>query len=72
MKRSKENKGQLFRMTIWFAHKFDLSIDNGLNSFKQFMKYNNFKKWFDSMKEELKSMMANILWDLDELPQYSK
>lgn len=59
-------------MTIWFEHKFDLSIDKGLNSFKQSMKYNNFKRWFNSMKEELKSMMANILWDLDKLPQYSK
>lgn len=59
-------------MTIWFEYKLDLSIDKGLNSFKQSMKYNNFKRWFNSMKEELKSMMANILWDLDELPQYSK
>jgi len=36
------------------------------------MKSNNSKKWFDTMKEELRSMDDNKLWDLVELPKSAK
>jgi len=45
-------------------HECDLSIDEDLVSFRQAMESNNSEKWFDAMKEELKSMDDNKVWDL--------
>ncbi|KAK6136241.1 hypothetical protein DH2020_030004 [Rehmannia glutinosa] len=36
------------------------------------MNSNNSEKWYDAMKEELKSMYDNRVWDLVELPESSK
>lgn len=50
----------------------DLSIDEDPVSFKQAMECSNSEKWFNAMKEELKSMDDNKVWELVELPQGSK
>ncbi|KAJ1426951.1 reverse transcriptase [Sesbania bispinosa] len=36
------------------------------------MESKNSEKWFNAMKEELKSMDDNKVWDLVELPKGSK
>lgn len=53
-------------------HKCDLSIENDPISFKQAMNCENSEKWFNAMKEELKSMDDNNVWELVELPQGSQ
>ncbi|KAA0055982.1 Retrovirus-related Pol polyprotein from transposon TNT 1-94 [Cucumis melo var. makuwa] len=52
-------------------NQFDLSIDNDPISFSQAIKGDNSTKWLDAMKEELKSMNDNEVWDLVELPKES-
>ncbi|WVZ16815.1 hypothetical protein V8G54_009797 [Vigna mungo] len=53
-------------------HESDLSIDEDPLSFRQAMKSNNSENWLNAMKEELKSMDDNKVWDLVELPKGSK
>ena len=45
----------------------DLSIDNDPVSFSEAMNSDNSDKWLDAMKDELKSMAQNCVWDLVEL-----
>ena len=40
--------------------------------FSQAINNDKFDKWIDAMKEELKSMTQNNVWDLVELPEGSK
>ena len=49
--------------------KSDLSIDNDPVSFSQAMESENSVEWFDAMKDELKSMETNGVWELVELPE---
>jgi len=49
-----------------------LSIDKDPLSFKQAMNCDDSKKWHNAMKEELKSMDDNKVWDLVELPNGAK
>ena len=51
---------------------FDLGINEDPVSFSQAMKSGNSEKWLDAMKNELKSMDQNEVWDLVELPEGSK
>ncbi|WVZ23331.1 hypothetical protein V8G54_001875, partial [Vigna mungo] len=53
-------------------HEYDLSIDEDPVSFRQAMESNNSENWLSAMKEELKSMDDNKVWDLVELPKGSK
>ena len=53
-------------------HECGLSIDEDPVSVKQAMESDNSKKWFNAMKEELKSMDDNQVWDLVELLESSK
>jgi len=53
-------------------HECDLSIDEDPISVKQAMENDNSEKWFNAMKEELKSMDDNQVWDLVELPESYK
>jgi len=53
-------------------HESDLTINEDPVSFRQAMKSNNFEKWFDAMKKELKSMDDNKVWDLVEMPKSAK
>ena len=43
---------------------YDLGIDNDPVSFSQAIESENSIKWLDAMKEELKSMDHNKVWDL--------
>jgi len=52
--------------------KTDLSIDNDPVSFSEAMNDDNSDKWLDAMKDELKSMAQNCVWDLVELPEGCK
>jgi len=45
----------------------DLSIDNDPVSFSKAINSDNSNKWLDAMKDELKSMAHNGVWDLVEL-----
>ena len=53
-------------------HECELSIDEDPVSFRQAMESVNSEKWLNAMKEELKSMDDNKVWDLVELPKGSK
>ena len=53
-------------------HESDLSIDNDPVSFKEAVESNNSEKWYNAMKEELKSMTDNNVWEMTELPKGSK
>ena len=50
----------------------DLSMDNDPVSFKEAVESNNSEKWYNAMKEELKSMTDNNVWKMTELPKDSK
>ena len=50
----------------------DLSIDNDPISFSEAINGDNSDKWLDAMKDELKSMAHNDVWDLVELPEGCK
>jgi len=50
----------------------DLSIDNDPISFSEAINGDNSDKWLDAMKDELKSMAHNDVWDLVELPERCK
>ena len=50
----------------------DLGIGDDPVSFSQAMESNDSAKWLDAMKEELKSMDHNKVWDLVELPESCK
>ena len=53
-------------------HESDLSIDNDPVSFDQAMSGENSDKWLMAMKEELKSMDDNNVWEMTELSKDSK
>ena len=53
-------------------HKCDLSVDKDPVSFKQAIECHNSEKWINVMKEVLKSMDDNKVWDLVELLEGSK
>lgn len=50
----------------------DLSINKDPVSFKQAMECDDSEKWFNAMKEEMKSMDDNRVWELVELPESAK
>ncbi|KAF3656674.1 hypothetical protein FXO37_15359 [Capsicum annuum] len=47
----------------------DLGIEDDPDSFSQAIESNNSDKWINAMKDELKSMEQNKVWDLVELPE---
>ena len=47
----------------------DLGIENDPVTFSQAMNDVNSDKWLEAMKDELKSMVHNEIWDLVELPE---
>jgi len=50
----------------------DLGIDNDPVSFSYAINVDNSDKWLDAMKDELKSMAQNDVWDLIEFPEGCK
>jgi hypothetical protein len=53
-------------------HGCDLGIDKDHVSFKKAMECYDSEKWLNAMKEELKSMDDNEVWELVELPNEKK
>ncbi|CAD5178886.1 unnamed protein product [Musa acuminata subsp. malaccensis] len=51
---------------------YDIGIKRDPLSFSQAIESNDSEKWYDAMKEELKSMVHNDVWDLVELPNDCK
>ncbi|CAD5174224.1 unnamed protein product, partial [Musa acuminata subsp. malaccensis] len=51
---------------------YDIGIKRDPLSFSQAIESNDSEKWYDAMKEELKSMVQNDIWDLVELPNDCK
>ncbi|CAD5192656.1 unnamed protein product, partial [Musa acuminata subsp. malaccensis] len=51
---------------------YDIGIKRDPLSFLQAIESNDSEKWYDAMKEELKSMVQNDVWDLVELPNDCK
>ena len=47
----------------------DLGIENDPVTFSQAMNDVNYNKWLEAMKDEIKSMVHNEVWDLVELPK---
>ncbi|KAL4016719.1 hypothetical protein IC575_024376 [Cucumis melo] len=70
----RSRRSTIFYDYLVYLHEseFDLSINNDPVSFSQAIKEDNSTKWLDAMKEELKSMNDNEVWDLVELPKESK
>ena len=49
--------------------KLDLANDNDPVSFSQVIESNNSNRWINAIKDELKSMKKNEVWDSIELPE---
>ena len=50
-------------------HEFDTGLEDDSISFSQAKKSVNSQKWIEAMKDEMKSMKDNDVWDLVELPE---
>lgn len=50
---------------------FDLTEDDPIN-FRQAMESSNSQEWINAMKDEMKSMKDNDVWDLVPLPDGKK
>jgi hypothetical protein len=50
----------------------DIGIETDPSSFKEAMKSRHSFKWLDAMKDEMKSMSTNDVWDLVEIPKGAK
>ncbi|CAL9101618.1 unnamed protein product, partial [Musa textilis] len=51
---------------------YDIGIKGDPLSFSQAIEGNDSEKWYDAMKEEIKSMDQNGVWELVELPDNCK
>ena len=50
-------------------HEFDMGLEDDPISVSQVKQSSNFEKWIEAMKDEMKSMKDNGVWDLIELPK---
>ena len=50
----------------------ELILDDDPISFKEAMNNEHSSEWLNVMKDEMKSMNANEVWDLVEIPKGSK
>ncbi|RVW13644.1 Retrovirus-related Pol polyprotein from transposon TNT 1-94 [Vitis vinifera] len=50
-------------------HEFDMGLEDNPISVSQVKQSSNSEKWIEAMKEEMKSMKDNVVWDLVELPK---
>ena len=49
-----------------------MMLDDDPISFKEPMESEHSSEWFDAMKDEMKSMSTNDIWDLVEIPNGAK
>ena len=53
-------------------HEFDMGLEDDLILVSQVKQNSDFEKWIEVMKDEMKSMKDNGVWDLGELPECVK
>lgn len=53
-------------------HEFDIGLKDDQVSFNQVKQCEKSQKWIDAMKNEMKSMEDNDVWDLVDLPKGAK
>ena len=59
-------------LTYMSEDKNEPVLDNDPTSFKEAMQSEYSSKWLDAMKDEMKSMSTNDVWDLVEIPEGAK
>jgi hypothetical protein len=50
----------------------EIQMENDPTSFEEAIRSEYSSKWFDAMKDEIKSMSTNEVWDLEEIPNGAK
>ena len=73
-KSQRQRKSTIFNDYVVYLQEseFDLGIDNDPVLFSQAISNDNSDKWINAIKDELKSMEHNEVWDLVELPKGCK
>jgi hypothetical protein len=59
-------------MVYMYEDTNDIGIQTDPSSFKEAMKSRHSSEWLDAMKDEMKSMSTNDVWDLVEIPKGAK
>jgi hypothetical protein len=59
-------------MVYMYEDTNDVGIENDPSSFKEAMKSRHSSEWLDPMKDEMKFMSTNDVWDLVEIPKGAK
>jgi hypothetical protein len=59
-------------MVYMYEDTNDIGIESDPSSFKEAMKSRHSSEWLDAMKDEMKSMSTNDVWDLVEIPKGAK
>jgi hypothetical protein len=50
----------------------EVQMEDDPTSFEEAMRSEHSSKWFDAMKDEIKSMSTNEVWNLEEIPKGAK
>ena len=50
----------------------EIQMEDDPTSFEEAMRSVNSSKWTAAMEDEMKSMRANKIWDLEEIPKRAK
>jgi hypothetical protein len=59
-------------MVYMYEDTNDVGIETNPSSFKEAMKSRHSSEWLDAMKDEMKSMSTNDVWDLVEISKEAK
>jgi hypothetical protein len=59
-------------MVYMYEDTNDVGIETDPSSFKEAMKSRHASEWLDAIKDEMKSMSTNDIWDLVEIPKEAK
>jgi len=55
---------------VYNTKEFQMEVDS--TSFEEAMRSDHSSKWLEAMEDEMKSMNANIVWDLEIIPKGAK
>jgi hypothetical protein len=50
----------------------EIQMEDDPTSFEEAMRSEHSYKWLDAMKDEIKSICTNKVWDLEEIPKVAK
>ena len=50
----------------------EFQMEDDPTSFEEAMRSDHSSKWLEAMEDEMKSMNANIVWDLEIIPKRAK